>query len=96
MKQTSFYHTVTKVTFQAISRASPRGLQTFLASATLTDELKKIFCHSPVIPRVHDAEDQDISGGSLKQYVVRCAEDEKYLLLYVIFKLKGQVNSLCG
>ena len=77
---------------QAISRALPKGLQTFLASATLTDEvdtLKKIFCRSPVILRVHDTEDSEVSpGGGLKQYVVRCAEDEKFLLLYVIFKLK--------
>lgn len=77
---------------QKISRALPKGLQTFLASATLTDEvdtLKKIFCRSPVILRVHDTEDSGtFSTDGLKQYVVRCAEDEKFLLLYVIFKLK--------
>ncbi|KAF8455342.1 P-loop containing nucleoside triphosphate hydrolase protein [Terfezia claveryi] len=76
----------------SVSKSFPKGLQTFLASATLTSEvetLKKLFCRSPVILRVHDAEDSasDPNGG-LKQYVVRCAEDEKFLLLYVIYKLR--------
>ncbi|KAF8423587.1 ATP-dependent RNA helicase-like protein dbp9 [Tirmania nivea] len=75
-----------------VSKFLPKGLQTFLASATLTSEvetLKKLFCRSPVILHVYDTEDSasDPNGG-LKQYVVRCAEDEKFLLLYVIYKLR--------
>ena len=38
---------------------------------------------------MHDTEDfTSDSNGGLKQYVVRCAEDEKFLLLYVIYKLR--------
>lgn len=75
-----------------VSKSLPKGLQTFLASATLTSEvetLKKLFCRAPVILRVNDAEDAIANpNGGLKQYVVRCGEDEKFLLLYVIYKLR--------
>ena len=38
---------------------------------------------------MHDTEDSASNpNGGLKQYVVRCAEDEKFLLLYVIYKLR--------
>ncbi|KAL6716861.1 ATP-dependent DNA/RNA helicase [Lecanora helva] len=73
---------------QAISKAVPQGLQTILMSATLTDEvnsLKCLFCRDPVIIDLQD--DKDDSGG-VSQYVVRCAEDEKFLLAFVIFKLQ--------
>ncbi|KAF8473980.1 P-loop containing nucleoside triphosphate hydrolase protein [Kalaharituber pfeilii] len=77
---------------QAVAKALPKGLQTFLASATLTDEvdtLRKLFCRAPVILRVLDDDTTGSTfGGGLRQFVVRCAEDEKFLLLYVIFKLK--------
>ncbi|KAI5843219.1 ATP-dependent RNA helicase dbp9 [Tricharina praecox] len=75
---------------QAIAKALPKGLQTFLMSATLTKEvetLKSLFCRSPVILRLHEDE-EDVEGEGVSQYVVKCAEDEKFLLIYVIFKLK--------
>ncbi|KAE8354908.1 P-loop containing nucleoside triphosphate hydrolase protein [Aspergillus coremiiformis] len=78
----------------ALAKAIPRGVQTFLMSATLTaevDTLKGLFCRSPVILKLEDKEDQ---GAGVSQFVVRCAEDEKFLLTYVIFKLqliKGKV-----
>ncbi|MCJ1480723.1 ATP-dependent DNA/RNA helicase [Schaereria dolodes] len=73
---------------QNVAKAIPQGLQTFLMSATLTsevDKLKGIFCRDPVILKL---DDEVNAGGSLSQYVVKCAEDEKFLLIYVIFKLK--------
>ncbi|OGM46090.1 ATP-dependent RNA helicase dbp9 [Aspergillus bombycis] len=78
----------------ALAKAIPRGVQTFLMSATLTDEvdtLKGLFCRSPVTLKLEDKDDQ---GAGVSQFVVRCAEDEKFLLTYVIFKLqliKGKV-----
>ncbi|KAA8913263.1 P-loop containing nucleoside triphosphate hydrolase protein [Sphaerosporella brunnea] len=75
---------------QRISKALPRGLQTFLMSATLTKEvetLKTLFCRSPVILRLHEGEVEE-EGEDISQFVVKCAEDEKFLLTYVIFKLK--------
>ncbi|KAL5001328.1 ATP-dependent RNA helicase dbp9 [Aspergillus recurvatus] len=83
----------------ALSKAIPRGVQTFLMSATLTaevDTLKGLFCRSPVILKLEDKDDQ---GAGVSQFVVKCAEDEKFLLTYVIFKLqliKGKVIIFVG
>ncbi|KAJ5905645.1 ATP-dependent RNA helicase dbp9 [Penicillium subrubescens] len=83
----------------ALSKAIPRGVQTFLMSATLTSEvdtLKSLFCRSPVILKLEDREEK---GAEVSQFVVRCAEDEKFLLTYVIFKLqlvKGKVIIFVG
>ncbi|RPB02149.1 DEAD-domain-containing protein [Choiromyces venosus 120613-1] len=74
---------------QGVSKALPKGLQTFLMSATLTTEvetLKSLFCRNPAILRLE--EDVDAEGEGVTQYCVKCSEDEKFLLLYVIFKLK--------
>ena len=71
-----------------ISKALPRGVQTFLMSATLTSDvetLKGIFCKDPIVVKV---EDKDGDAEKVTQYVVKCAEDEKFLLIFVIFKLR--------
>ncbi|KAL4933292.1 ATP-dependent DNA/RNA helicase [Aspergillus undulatus] len=84
---------------QALSKAVPRGVQTFLMSATLTaevDTLKGLFCRNPVILKL---EDKDDHSAGVSQFVVKCAEDEKFLLTYVIFKLqliKGKVIIFVG
>jgi ATP-dependent RNA helicase DDX56/DBP9 len=72
----------------AISKALPRGVQTFLMSATFTaevDTLKGLFCRDPAILKLDDKEEE---GEGVSQYVVKCTEDEKFLLTYVIFKLQ--------
>lgn len=71
-----------------ISTALPRGVQTFLMSATLSPDvetLKAIFCRDPVVVKVEDKEEE---AEKMNQYVVKCAEDEKFLLIFVIFKLR--------
>ncbi|KZF21729.1 ATP-dependent RNA helicase DBP9 [Xylona heveae TC161] len=71
-----------------ISKSIPKGVQTFLMSATLTtevDDLKGLFCRSPVTLKLEEGESE---GDGVSQYVVKCGEDEKFLLAYVIFKLK--------
>lgn len=73
-----------------ISKALPKGLQTFLMSATLTEEvetLKTLFCRNPAILRLEEGE-KEKEGEGVTQYIVKCAEDEKFLFIYVIFKLK--------
>ena len=55
----------------ALSKAIPRGAQTFLMSATLTaevDTLKGLFCRSPVTLKL---EDQDDQGAGVSQFVVK-------------------------
>lgn len=55
---------------QVLAKAIPKGVQTFLMSATLTpevDEVKGLFCRNPVILRLEEDEDPE----RIKQYVVR-------------------------
>ena len=55
----------------ALSKAIPRGVQTFLMSATLTSEvdtLKSLFCRNPVILKLEDSEEK---GGGVSQFVVK-------------------------
>ena len=57
-------------------------------SATLTDEihtLKTAMCRNPAILKLEEAERET---DTLTQYYVECAEDDKFLLIYVILKLK--------
>ncbi|KAL8793172.1 MAG: hypothetical protein Q9195_004202 [Heterodermia aff. obscurata] len=73
---------------QVIEKAVSKGTQTILMSATMTTEveaLKGRFCHDPVVLEPQEAKDD---SGGITQYVVQCGEDEKFLLAYVIFKLK--------
>lgn len=72
----------------ALAQAVPRGVQTILMSATLNtevDTLKGLLCREPVILKLEDKEE---NGQDLVQYVVKCSEDDKFLLIYVILKLQ--------
>ncbi|KAH8671864.1 ATP-dependent RNA helicase-like protein dbp9 [Tricladium varicosporioides] len=71
-----------------VAKAAPKGVQTVLMSATLTSEvetLKGLFCRDPAVLKLEEVE---VEGEGVSQYVVKCGEDEKFLLVYVIFKLK--------
>jgi len=73
---------------QSLSKAIPQGVQTILMSATLrteVEDLKKLFCQDPAILELDQKEDDNTK---LNQYVVKCAEEEKFLLIYAIFVLK--------
>ncbi|CZS91385.1 probable ATP dependent RNA helicase [Rhynchosporium agropyri] len=73
---------------QNVANIMPKGVQTILMSATLTSEvetLKGLFCRDPMVLKLEEAE---VEGEGVSQFVVKCAEDEKFLLCYVIFKLK--------
>ncbi|KAL5322370.1 hypothetical protein ACEPPN_010343 [Leptodophora sp. 'Broadleaf-Isolate-01'] len=73
---------------QNVAKIMPKGVQTILMSATLTSEvetLKGLFCRDPVVLKLEEAEAE---GEGVSQFVVKCAEEEKFLLTYVIFKLK--------
>lgn len=71
-----------------IKKAIPDNTHASLMSATLgqeTDKLKDMFCKDAVVLQL-DAEEKDSSG--VKQYVIKCGEEEKFLLIYAIFMLK--------
>ena len=73
---------------QTVANSVPKGVQTFLMSATLTEEVntvKGLFCRDPVVLKLEDEKEEE---NKVAQYVVQCGEDEKFLLTYVIFKLK--------
>ncbi|KAJ8495296.1 hypothetical protein ONZ45_g12923 [Pleurotus djamor] len=66
----------------------PKVFQSFLMSATMTEDvesLKGLALHSPAILKLEEGEDE---AAHLSQYVVRCSEVDKFLLTYVILKLK--------
>lgn len=76
--------------FKTIVALLPSGIQTFLASATLPEEvdtLKQLFCRLDQTETV-DLQDDEQDSNHISQYVVKCAEDEKFLLLFALFKLR--------
>lgn len=78
-----------------------KNLQTFLMSATISqdlDDIKARFCTKPAILKLNDA---TASNNNLMQFYAKTTEFDKFLLAYVIFKLnliKGKslvfVNSI--
>ncbi|KAH6916037.1 ATP-dependent RNA helicase dbp9 [Coprinopsis sp. MPI-PUGE-AT-0042] len=66
----------------------PKVHQSFLMSATMTDDvemLKGLTLRNPAILKLEEGEDE---ARLLTQYAVRCSEVDKFLLTYVILKLK--------
>lgn len=60
---------------QSLAKAVPRGVQTFLMSATFTSEvdtLKGLFCRNPVVLKLEEKEDE---GPGISQFVVRYGID---------------------
>jgi ATP-dependent RNA helicase DDX56/DBP9 len=71
-----------------ISASVPKGVQTVLTSATLSSDvnnLKGRFCKNPALL---DLNEPEAEGEGITQYVVKCGEDDKFLLIYVLLKLK--------
>ncbi|KAI9506659.1 ATP-dependent DNA/RNA helicase [Coemansia spiralis] len=66
----------------------PKIHQTMLLSATLNqgiESLKRLLLSKPAILKLEDDKEE---SSNLVQYVVRCTEEEKFLLTYVILKLR--------
>ncbi|KAI9754996.1 MAG: ATP-dependent DNA/RNA helicase [Chaenotheca gracillima] len=73
---------------QTVSKSIPKGVQTMLMSATLSSEVdtvKGLFCRDPVVLQLEEKESKD---QEVSQFVIRCGEEEKFLLLFVILKLR--------
>jgi len=86
-----------KEDLQSIASVLPNGSQTILMSATLrteVDSLTSLFCKSGA-PEILDLSEQEATEKpQLSQYIVKSAEQDKFLLTYAIFKLqliKGKV-----
>ncbi|KAG0346682.1 ATP-dependent DNA/RNA helicase [Podila humilis] len=68
----------------------PKIYQSFLMSATLgndVDSLNKLVLRSPAILKMED-KTMDSTWDNLKQLYTICGETDKYLILYVLLKLK--------
>ncbi|CBQ68500.1 probable ATP dependent RNA helicase of the DEAD-box family [Sporisorium reilianum SRZ2] len=68
----------------------PAHFQTFLMSATMTSDvskLKGLLLRNPVILKLNH-EDESASGSNLVQFYTKTTEEDKFLLVYVILKLK--------
>lgn len=66
----------------------PQVFQSFLMSATMTEDvelLKGLVLRNPAILILEEGEDE---AANLSQYAVKCSEVDKFLLTYVILKLK--------
>jgi ATP-dependent RNA helicase DDX56/DBP9 len=82
-----------------IAQSIPKGVQMFLMSATLNTEVESLgslLCNDPVVLKLDDL---DKDSKRVKQYVIKCAEEEKFLLIYAMFKLgliKGKTIVFVG
>lgn len=82
-----------------IAQSIPKGVQIFLMSATLNTEVESLgslLCTDPVVLKLDDLEK---GSQKVKQYVIKCAEEEKFLLIYAMFKLgliKGKTIVFVG
>ncbi|KIO15660.1 hypothetical protein M407DRAFT_13196, partial [Tulasnella calospora MUT 4182] len=66
----------------------PKLHQSLLMSATMTEDvvtLKGLALRSPAILRLEESKDE---AANLTQFFARCTEEDKFLLTYVILKLK--------
>ncbi|XP_022080556.1 probable ATP-dependent RNA helicase DDX56 [Acanthaster planci] len=67
----------------------PKIYQAFLMSATLSDEvvaLKRLVLHNPITLKLEESQLPDMD--QLTQYHVKCGEEDKFLLLYTLLKLR--------
>jgi len=75
---------------RGILRQLPAVYQAVLTSATLTpdvEQLKKLVLHNPVILKLE--EDSQLPPGSqLTQYQIKIEEEDKFVLIYALFKLR--------
>ncbi|KAF1830777.1 DEAD-domain-containing protein [Decorospora gaudefroyi] len=82
-----------------IAQNIPSTVQKFLMSATLNTEVESLgglLCNDPVVLKLDDL---DKDSKRVKQYVIKCAEEEKFLLIYAMFKLgliKGKTIVFVG
>ncbi|KAI2486127.1 ATP-dependent RNA helicase DBP9 [Pyrenophora tritici-repentis] len=71
-----------------IARETPAGVQKIVLSATLStdvESLGSLLCTNPVVLKLADL---DKDSNKVKQYVLKVGEDEKFLLIYAMFKLQ--------
>ncbi|OHE93333.1 ATP-dependent RNA helicase DBP9 [Colletotrichum orchidophilum] len=71
-----------------IARKLPKGVQLLLMSATLSTDVTTLGGIFGRKPTILDLDEEETENDNLSQFVVSCGEDEKFLLAFIIFKLK--------
>lgn len=77
-----------RMDLESIAQNIPSSVQKLLCSATLNTEVESLgglLCNDPVVLKLDDL---DKDSKRVKQYVIKCAEEEKFLLIYAMFMLK--------
>ncbi|XP_068190270.1 probable ATP-dependent RNA helicase DDX56 [Antennarius striatus] len=67
----------------------PKIYQSFLMSATFSEDvqaLKELLLHNPVILKLQGSQLPDSS--QLQQYSIKCEEEDKFLLIYTLLRLR--------
>lgn len=67
-----------------VAKIMPKGVQTILMSATLTDEvdtLKALFCRDPAILKLEETEEE---GDGVTQYVVKLVYYQQEAMIVVL------------
>ncbi|XP_024113491.1 probable ATP-dependent RNA helicase DDX56 [Oryzias melastigma] len=67
----------------------PKIYQSFLMSATFTEDvqaLKELLLHNPMVLKLQGSQLPDSS--QLQQYTIKCEEEDKFLLIYTLLKLR--------
>ncbi|CAK7218596.1 ATP-dependent DNA/RNA helicase [Sporothrix bragantina] len=73
---------------EQIASSLPKNVQTSLISATMTTEVDTLKGMLTRNPEVLDLVEKEADGKGVTQYYVKCAEDEKFLLIYFVFIMK--------
>ena len=73
---------------EQIAASLPKNVQTSLISATMTTEVDTLKGMLTRNPEVLDLVEKEADGKGVTQYYVKCAEDEKFLLIYFVFIMK--------
>jgi ATP-dependent RNA helicase DDX56/DBP9 len=71
-----------------LAREIPVGVQKIVLSATLSTDVEalgNLLCRDPVVLKLQDL---DKDSKKVKQYAMKVAEDDKFLLLFAMFKLQ--------
>lgn len=73
---------------EQIASSLPKNVQTSLISATMTTEVDTLKGMLTKNPEILDLVEKEADGKGVTQYYVKCAEDEKFLLIYFVFIMK--------
>jgi len=73
---------------KTIARLLPTGVQKIMLSATLQTDVEAVRSVLDIDPTVIEVDEKEAEANKITQHVIHCAEIDKWLVIYAIFKLK--------